>query len=56
MFSLLIGVQLALSVKELARMFSATSEETAVQLKGKHREEKLSQVRPSVKHVTEVGH
>ncbi|XP_031160150.1 uncharacterized protein LOC116053263 [Sander lucioperca] len=49
------GTKLALSVKELARMFSATSEETAVQLKGKHREEKLSQVRPSVKHVTEVN-
>ncbi|XP_078131783.1 uncharacterized protein LOC144534032 isoform X2 [Sander vitreus] len=39
------GTKLALSVKELARMFSsATSEETAIRLKGKHREEKLSQV------------
>ncbi|KAF1380787.1 hypothetical protein PFLUV_G00167610 [Perca fluviatilis] len=40
------GTKLALSVKELARMFSATtSEETAVRLKGKHREEKQSQVK-----------
>ncbi|XP_034712989.1 uncharacterized protein LOC117935010 [Etheostoma cragini] len=41
------GTELALSVKELARMFSATtSEETADRRKGKHREEpKLSQVK-----------